>query len=158
MVLKIVWTVFLAAGLAMAQRGGSRNNSAPMGDMGMSRPEPLDQLAQMLKLNRDQRKDVKGIMDDTQKEVMPLRESMAKSREQIGAAIEAGKSQDEIDQAVKSFAALEAQVSGVETKAFAKIFSGLDADQKNNAQGLVNSLMFMHEVFKRKNWNAQGTE
>ncbi len=124
----------------------------------MSRPEPLDQLAQMLKLNKDQKKDVKGIMDDTQKEVAPLRDSMTKSRDLIAATIESGKSQDEVDQAVKSFAALEAQVSGVEAKAFSKIFAGLDADQKTNAQALVSTLMFMHEAFKRRNWNTQPTE
>ncbi len=158
MAFRIVSTVLLAAGLLMAQRGGNRNSADSMGDVGMSRPEPLDQLAQMLKLNRDQKKDVKGIMDETQKEVTPLRENMTKSREQIGAAIEAGKGQSDIDQAVKSYADLEAQVSTVEAKAFSKIFSGLDADQKTNAQALVNSLMFLHEVFTRKNWNSQPSQ
>ncbi|HTX36060.1 MAG TPA: periplasmic heavy metal sensor [Bryobacteraceae bacterium] len=159
MAFRILSTLLLAAGLLMAQGRGNRNSSAgEMGDVGMTRPEPLDQLAQMLKLNKDQKKDVKGIMDETEKEVTPLRENMVKSREQVGAAIEAGKSQAEIDQAVKSYADLEAQVSTVEAKAFSKIFSSLDADQKTNAQALVNSLMFMHEVFKRKNWNTQPSE
>jgi hypothetical protein len=163
MTLKIVSALFLAAGLLMAQRGGGGGGGGGgmgggMGQPGMGRPEPLDQLTQMLKLNKDQKKDVKGIMDDTQKELTPLRDSMAKSREQIGAAIAAGKSQGEIDQAVKSFAAMEAQVSGVEAKAFSKIFGGLDADQKANAQGLVSTLGFLHEVFKRKNWNTNPSE
>ena len=157
MTLRILSVLFLAAGLLMAQRG-NRNNSATMGEMGMSRPDPLEQFSSILKLNKDQRKDVKGILDEAQKEITPLRENMAKSREQIGTVIEAGKNQDEIDQSVKSFADLEAQISTVEAQAFSKIFAGLDADQKTNAQALVNSLMFLHEVFKRKNWNAQPTE
>jgi hypothetical protein len=162
MAVKILSTLFLAAGLVMAQggggKGGNRNGGAPNAEMGMQRPETLDQLAQLLKLNKDQKKDLRGVMDETQKEVTPLRDSMAKSREQIAAAIEAGKTQDEVDQAVKSFSALEAQVSTVEAKAFSKIFAGLDADQKANSQGLVSTLNLMHEVFKRKNWNTQPTE
>ena len=161
MALKIVSTVLLAAGLLMAQGhkgGGGNNNSGMMGEMSAQRPGPLDQLAQMLKLTRDQRKDVKGILDDAQKDVAPLRDSMAKSREQIAAAIEAGKSQDEIDQAVKSFSVIEAQVTAAEAKAFTRIFAGLDAGQKANQQGLVTSLMFLHELFKRKNWNAQSAD
>jgi Spy/CpxP family protein refolding chaperone len=162
MAIKILSALLLAAGLMMAQgghgSGGNRNNPDMMGQTMTARPEPLDQLAQILKLNKDQKKDVKGILDDTQKEVTPLRDSMSKSREQIAAAIEAGKSQAEIDQSVKSFADQEAQVSAVEAKAFSKIFAGLDADQKANSQGLVSSLMFLHEVFKRKNWNAQPSE
>ena len=157
MALRIISTVLLAAGLLLAQKGskgGGNNSGMAGGGMGMSRPEPLDMLAQTLKLNKDQKKDVKAILDDTQKEVSPLRETMVKNREQIATVIEAGKSQDEIDQAVKSFADVEAQVSGVEAKAFTKIFSGLDAEQKSNAQGLVSTLMMMHELFKHKSWNS----
>lgn len=155
MTLRILSTLFLAAGLLMAQRGSKSGNSGMGGGgMGMARPEPLDMLAQMLKLNKDQKKDVKSIMDDAQKELTPLRETMAKDREQIATVIEAGKGQDEIDQAVKTFSGQEAQVTLVESKAFTKIFAGLDADQKVNAQALVNTLMMMHELFKRKNWNT----
>ena len=158
--LKLVSTLFVAASLLMAQRGGGGGGNRNGGMMGPSaaRPEPLDQLTTLLKLNKDQKKDVKTILDETQKEVTPLHENMLKSREQIGAAIEAGKSQPDIDQAVKNFSDLEAQVSAVEAKAFSKIFAGLDADQKANPQNLVNSIIFLHEIFKRKNWNAQATE
>ena len=152
---KLIALVLVSASLLMAQgRKGGNNNPDMMGAPAMARPEPLDQLANMLKLNKDQKRDLKAILDETQKEVTPLRDSMAKSREQIGAAIEAGKSQAEIEQAVKGYADLEAQVSGAEAKAFSKMFAGLDADQKANPQTLVNSLMFLHEIFKRKNWNS----
>jgi hypothetical protein len=158
MAFKTLSIALLAAGLVMAQKGSKGGNNNTMAPMGPARVEPLDQIAQMLKLNKDQKKDVRGIMDETQKEVTPLRDTMIKSREQIAADIAAGKSQDEIDQAVKSYSALEAQVSTLEAKAFGKIFSGLEADQKANQQALVGSLNFMHEVFKRKNWNALATE
>ena len=155
MAFKILSTLLLAASLLMAQRGGGGGGrNTDMGaDMGLPRPEPLDQLSQMLKLTREQRKEARNILDETQKEVAPLRESMNKSREQIAAAVEGAKSQDEIDKAVKDYAALEGQVSGLEAQAFTKIFKGLDNDQKANGQGLVASIGFLHEAFKRKNWN-----
>ncbi len=160
MALKILSTMLLASGLLMAQKGskGGGGNGNNMPSMGPARVEPLDQLTQMLKLNKDQKKDVRGILDETQKEVTPLRDNMIKSREQIAADIEAGKSQDEIDKSVKSYAGMEAQVSTLEAKAFGKIFSSLEADQKSNQQALVGSLTFLHEIYKRKNWNALATE
>jgi hypothetical protein len=161
MAFKILSTMLLAAGLLMAQKGGGKGGGGGgnnMPSMGPARVEPLDQLAQMLKLNKDQKKDVRGILDETQKEVTPLRDNMIKSREQIAADVEAGKGQDEIDQAVKSYSGMEAQVTTLEAKAFGKIFSSLEADQKTNQQALVGSLNFLHEVFKRKTWNALATE
>jgi len=162
MALRILSTLLLAAGMLMAQRGGGggggRNNGGGMGQMPMARTEPLDQLAQLLRLSKDQKKDVKGIMDDAQKEAIPLREEMVKSREQIGAAIEGGKGQDEIDKAVKDFSAKEGQMATLEARAFNKIFAGLDSDQKANSQGLINALMYMHGIFKRKNWNVNPSE
>jgi Spy/CpxP family protein refolding chaperone len=163
MAIRILSTLLLAATLLGAQMkggggGNNRNNPNSMGMPMASRPEPLDTLAQLLKLNHDQRKDVKGIMDEAQKEAAPLRDDMLKSREQIAAVIEAGKSQDEIDKAVKDFAAQEGQMANLEAKAFNKIFAGLEADQKANSQGLISTLMFLHGIFKRKNWNTNPTE
>jgi len=163
MALRIGFTLLLAAGLAMAQRGGGGGggrNSGGGGSMPMSAPrvEPLDQLTQLLKLNKDQKKDVKGIMDDGQKEAAPLRDELVKSRGQIATVVEAGKSQDETDQAVKSYAAVEAQMAGFEAKAFSKIFAKLDAEQKANTDGLIRTLTFMHGIFRNKNWNAAPTE
>jgi len=161
MTLRILPTFFLAAGLVMAQRGGGGKKGGGGGDMPMApaaRPEPLDQLAQILKLNKDQKKDIKGIMDEAQKEATPLRDEMAKGREQVAEAIEAGKSQDEIDKAVKAFSVQEAQMARIEANAFNKILAGLDSDQKANSQALVGTFMFMNGIFRRKNWNSNPSE
>jgi len=47
-------------------------------------------------LNKDQKKQVRSILDDGQKEAMPVRDQLLKGRQSIAQAVAAGKSQDEI--------------------------------------------------------------
>jgi hypothetical protein len=146
----------LLAGSAAAQRGGggggggSRNGGgANLPSAGPARMSRLDMLGQMLNLSKDQKKDVKTIMDDGQKEAAPLRDQLTKSRAQVAAAIQAGKGQDEINQAIKSYAGLQAQMTEIEMKAFAGIFKDLDSGQQQQASRL---LPLMSGAFKGKSW------
>ena len=129
-------------------RGGERGGMEGA-SMNFSKSR-LEVLTDLLKLNKDQKKGVKGAMDEGQKEATPLREQMAKSHEQIAAAIAAGKGQDEIDAAVKTYAGLEAQMVTIELKAFAKIYSVLDSEQKQKSAPVFQ---MMSGIFKGKNWN-----
>jgi hypothetical protein len=151
MFFKLFLTGILAVTLASAQRGGGGKGGANMPDTSIvSRPDKLTILTDDLKLSKDQRKLVKTVLDEGQKETAPLRDEAAKSRQAIGEAVSAGKSQDEIDQLVKSHAAIESQMAGIEMKAFAKIYQGLDKDQQTRVQMLFE---MMNGIFKSKNWN-----
>jgi hypothetical protein len=151
MFFKLFLTGILAATLASAQRGGGGRGGSNMPDAQiMSRPDKLTILTDDLKLSKDQRKLVKTVLDEGQKEAAPLRDEATKSRQAIGQAVSAGKSQDEIDQLVKSHAAIESQMAGIEMKAFVKIYQGLDKDQQPRAQMLFQ---MMNGIFKSKNWN-----
>jgi len=132
--------------------GDGRGGSMDLPSVGAGRPSRLDQLTQTLKLNKDQKKEVKSILDEAQKEATPVREQMAKSRAAIGDAIQGGKSQDEINQLVSSEAALESQMAGIELGAFAKIFKGLDKDQQANTRSVFQ---MMKGMFNGKNWNTE---
>jgi len=132
--------------------GGGRGGSMDLPSVGAGRPSRLDQLTQTLKLNKDQKKEVKSILDEAQKEATPVREQMAKSRAAIVDAIQGGKSQDEINQLVSSEAALESQMAGIELGAFAKIFKGLDKDQQANTRSVFQ---MMKGMFNGKNWNTE---
>jgi Spy/CpxP family protein refolding chaperone len=101
-----------------------------------------------LKLTKEQKKDVKSLMDEAQKEAAPLKDQIAKSRAQLAAAIEAGK-QDDIDKAVKSHSELEAQMAAIEMKAFAGIYKMLDADQRQRSRTVFT---IMPGIFHAKNW------
>jgi hypothetical protein len=112
--------------------------------------DKLAMLTDALKLNKDQKKMVKTILDDGQKEAAPLRDEATKSRQAIGEAISAGKSQAEIDQLVKSQAAIDSQMAGIEMRAFVKIYQGLDKEQQPKGTVLFQ---MMNGIFKNKNWN-----
>ena len=151
MFFKLVLAGILATSLASAQRGGKGGGGSNAPIIPMSgQPDKLAILTDNLKLSKDQRKLVKTVLDEGQKEAAPLRDEATKSRQAIGQAISAGKSQDEIDQLVKSHAAIESRMAGIEMKAFAKIYQGLDKDQRSRVQMLFE---MMNGIFKSKNWN-----
>jgi len=140
----------LAATLASAQRGGGGRGASNTPIMMSTSSDKLTILTNNLKLNKDQKKLVKTVLDEGQKEAAPLRDEAIKSREAIGEAVSAGKSQDEIDQLVKSHAAIESQMAGIEMKAFVKIYQELDKEQQSKAQVLFD---MMNGIFMGKNWN-----
>ena len=150
MFFRLLLAGILATSLASAQRGGKGGGSSPISMPMSSTPNKLDVLTETFKLNKDQKKLVKTVLDEGQKEAAPLRDEVTKSRQAIGEAVSAGKSQDEIDKLVKSHADIEAQMAGIEMKAFARIFKELDKEQQPRAQTLFQ---MMNGIFKTKNWN-----
>lgn len=129
--------------------GGSRNGGGGMApSMGPARMNRLDVLTNYLKLSKDQRKDLKSIMDEGQKEAGPLRDQMVKGRGEIAVAVQSGKP-EAVDPAVKSYADLETKMTAIEMKAFADLYKMLDSDQRGKSR-LV--FMMMNGVFKGKNW------
>ncbi len=151
MFFRLLLAGILAATLASAQRGGGRGGSG-VPDMPMSsRPDKLAILSDDLKLNKDQKKLVKTVLDEGQKEAAPLRDEVTKSRQAIGEAVAAAKSQDEIDQLIKAHAALASQMVGIEMKAFVKIYQALDKDQQARSGQVLFPMM--SGIFRNKNWN-----
>jgi Spy/CpxP family protein refolding chaperone len=153
MLSKLLLIAMLAASFGVAQRsgggggkGGSKGGGAPM--MGASRPNKLEQMNTVLQLSKEQKKDVKTIMDEAQKEAAPLKEELMKSRGEVAAAIESGK-QDDIDKAIKSHSELEARMTSIEMKAFAGIYKMLDPDQRNKTRMVF---VMMPGIFNAKNW------
>jgi hypothetical protein len=151
MFFKLLLAGVLATSLASAQgrSGGKGAPTGPLMPMG-GQADKLTTLTDALKLNKDQKKMVKTVLDEGQKDATPLRDEGIKNRQAIGEAVSAGKSQGEIDQLVKSHAAIESQMAELEMKALVKIYQGLDKDQQPKAQVLFQ---LMNGIFKNKNWN-----
>src|SRR3954452_12278823 len=138
--LKLAILGILAVSLAAAQgRGGGGGRGGRGGGGGDGMPmmpaakNHLEQINDDLKLSKEQKKDVKTLMDEAQKEATPIKEQLAKSRLQIAAAVEAGK-QDDAEKAIQNHAQLEAQMATIEMKAFAGIYKMLDADQRQKSR------------------------
>ena len=153
--LKLVLLGILIVSVAPAQRGGGggggrggRDSDSSLLVTGPVRKNHLEQITDDLTLSKDQKKDVKSLMDEAQKEAAPLREQLAKSRALVAAAVEAGK-QDELDKAIKSHSELEAQMTAVEMKAFAGIYKVLEPDQRQKSRVVF---VLMPGIFSHKNW------
>jgi hypothetical protein len=163
MLTKLVLAGILAVAVGAAQRGGGGGGMGGGeggmgggggmdrgGGMGASRPtNRMDYLSEMLKLDKDEKKQVKAIMDDGQKEAAPVKEEIAKTRTAIAEAVAAGKGADEIKKAEAAYAAAAVHMHQIELGAFAKIYQILDKDQQAKA-GQVYGMMA--GVFHGKAW------
>jgi hypothetical protein len=157
MLARVLAVGFLACALVSAQRGGGGGGRGggglvPSGGFGGSMSR-LDRLTDTLKLNKDQKKDIKAALDDAQKEATPLHEQMNKSRLGIAEAVAAGKPKEEIEKAVMGEAELETQMTALELHAFAKALSFLEDDQKK-AGGTMMIFSMVRGAFLGKNWNS----
>jgi Spy/CpxP family protein refolding chaperone len=160
-----MWTRLILAGIlavavAPAQRGGMGGggmDGGPTMGGGMDRggltghaTGRLDLISDTLKLDKDQKKKVKTIMDDGQKEATPVKDQMIKARMAIAEAVAAGKGKDEIDKAAAAYAAAEARMHQIELTAFAKIYQALEKDQQAKVRPVF---AMMSGIFKGRNWN-----
>lgn len=146
MVLRLLITCALACALAPAQ---SRGGGGGMGDMGgnggmggngagggmprQQRQSKFDQIADKLKLNKDQKDQAQTIVDAGREEASPLREDLAKARLGVADAMINAKGDDEIKKAQDAYSALVAQMTGIEAKAFGKIYALLKPNQQSKA-------------------------
>lgn len=136
-------------GGGMGRGRGGGGDSMDRGPM-MGRPSNrLDVMSEMLKLDKDQKKQVKSIMDDGQKEAAPLKEEMLKTRTAIADAVAAGRKGDDLKPSLDAYAAAEVKMHQIELGAFARIYQLLEKDQQSKAGPIFG---MMSGVFKGKNW------
>ncbi len=152
MFVRLLLTAMIAATLAFAQGGGGMggDDTGGMGggrgggmgsgmgdDMGgmprMQRQTPFDIFADRLKLNKDQKTEAQTVLDDAMKESAPLRQQLAQSRVEIAKAMLGGASADDLKKTMDAYASVAAQVTGLETKAFAKVCATLKPNQQGKA-------------------------
>jgi len=109
MFFKLFLTGILAVTLASAQRGGGGKGGANMPDTSIvSRPDKLTILTDDLKLSKDQRKLVKTVLDEGRRKPHRCARGGQKPASHRRGCF-SRKSQDEIDQLVKSHAAIESR-------------------------------------------------
>jgi hypothetical protein len=157
---KLFFAGLLTAGLAVAQGYGGRGRGDGAGDIdpragGPPSTNRFENIANSLNLNKDQRKTVHTILDDGAKEAAPIRDRMSKSRITVGEAIVANKSEEELKQVAKAASDLNAQLSQIEIRTFAKTFAALDDTQKKDMRGLGRALFLMNGMYHIKNWTEE---
>jgi Spy/CpxP family protein refolding chaperone len=123
-------------GMGEGGAGGGGMGSSGMGSSGMGRVQrqsKLDIIAEKLKLNKDQKDQVQTIFLAAMEESRPIGEQIMRGREAIAGAMITGKSEDDIKKMLDQYAELAAQMTGVETKAFAKVYAVLKPNQQQKA-------------------------
>jgi Spy/CpxP family protein refolding chaperone len=150
MLARLVFTAALATTVALAQRGGGgmggeggmgesgaggggMGNSGMGGGMRIQRQSKLDMIADKLKLNKEQKDQAQTIFLAALEESRSLGEQIMKGREVIAGAMISGKSEDEIRKMLDQYAGLAAQMTGIETRAFAKVYALLKPNQQPKA-------------------------
>ena len=122
----------------MGGGGGRRNGGGDsMGDMGggmrAQRASRFDQMCDKLKLNKDQKEQAQTIIDAGREAAASMRESLGRARLGIADALVNAKSDDEVKKAQDAYSAEVAKMTGLEAKAFAKIYALLKPNQQSKA-------------------------
>ena len=124
----------------MGGGGGDRGGmgGGQMGEMGgmprAQRASRFDQIADKLKLNKEQKEQAQTILDAGREEAAPLRESVARARLGIADALVNAKGDEQLKKAQDAYSAEVAKLTGVEAKTFAKIYALLKPNQQAKAQ------------------------
>jgi hypothetical protein len=152
MIGRLMLTGVLALGIASAQRGGGggggmggddsmggigRGQAGGMGSntgMMMShRATRAEQMADKLKLNKEQKEEFQTILSAASEKAGTVRTELDKQRAQIAGAMIDGKTGDELNKALADYAAAAAQMTKVEAEAFAKTYALLKPNQQAKA-------------------------
>jgi hypothetical protein len=160
MLWKLLSAALLAAALACAQRGGTGGRGMDEETGGgratpSRRPSKLDQLADKLKLNADQKAEARTIIVDAGKETAPLQQQLMQARQNLAGALIAGNS-EQADQALTQYTPLAAQLAAVEAKSFAKICAMLKPGQQAKAGPAFTFLAGIYEPAPSQNQDRRG--
>ena len=149
MLQKLIMVGIAVAGLVCAQEsmggmggGGGRQRGGGMegGMEGMGggmprakRQSRTDQIADKLKLNKEQKEQMLTIFSAAQEKATPIRTEMEKQRAEIAGAMINGKTGDEVQQMLGTYSAAAAQMTALEAEAYGKIYATLKPNQQKGA-------------------------
>ena len=111
-----------------------------MGDMGMGAgmprrqpPSKPEQVADKLKLNKEQKEEFERILAAGREEARPVLETMMKMRAQLATVMLRGGAEADLKKATEEYTAAAAQMTAIETKAFGKLYAALKPNQQGKA-------------------------
>jgi hypothetical protein len=143
MLVRFLLAAVLAAGLALAQRGGgglSRDEGGIANAIGSgggrAQAGPLTGQAMLfdkLKLDKEQREDAARILSTAKEKAAPARDLLTKRRIAIANAITSKASDDDLKALLDEYTALNATMTGIEAEAFGKLYALLNPNQQSKA-------------------------
>lgn len=144
----------LAAVLSLpASSYAQRSARAPsMASIGSSQSR-LDTLDKSFQLTKDQKKEIKTLLDEAHKSAAPIRDGLAKTHADIAVAIQGNKGQAGIDAAAKSYADQAAAMASLEMKALADVMKLLTETQRENNAAVSAAFFMMRGALLAKKWD-----
>jgi len=150
MLQKLLLAGVLATAIAFAQGGGAMGggqmegmgrtgrNGSGMEGMGGGMPRTqrqsrTDQIADKLKLNKEQKEQMLDIFSAAREKAMPITTQLLKQRADIATAMINGMSGDDLQKLLAGYSTTAAQLTGVEAEAFGKLYAILKPNQQKNA-------------------------
>ena len=137
--------------------GGGMGRGGMGGGGGMARgpmsPEErekmmLDSLSDQLGLKKDQKKQLKTVIDRGKENVQPLQLDSIQVKGQIRAAVKNGADATPL---YERYGAVQSQLAAAEARVFADVLAMLDDKQRQKADGVYNMLpMLMAPVQQRR--------
>jgi Spy/CpxP family protein refolding chaperone len=135
----------LASGLLVAQPP-MRGQKGERADF---RAGMFERLAARLELTEAQKQQAKSVFDAARQQAEPLREQLKQTHDALRDAVKTGKTEVEIDQLASRQGALMGQLTGIHTKAFARVYATLTPEQKQKADELRGGFQgMMHQQFR----------
>ena len=130
---------------ALAQQPAARPGGRSGGFQGMVDPARrselmVERLAEDIGLNKDQRKQMKGVIDNAQSSSKPLQQELQDTRKEIKEDIKAQKNEAELDALHQKLGATYAKLAAVQSSAFADALKLLKDDQKEDADTIYDTL------------------
>jgi hypothetical protein len=150
MLVRLLLTAVLAAGVGAAQiggdeggmgggggRGGGRGGGGG-GDMGGTMPQvrrltKTEMLFEKLKLNKEQKEEAATIISAAMEKAAPTRDLLNKGRMVIANTITGKGSDDEIKKLLGEYASVSATMTSIEAEAFGKLYALLKPNQQAKA-------------------------
>jgi hypothetical protein len=112
--------------------GGGDFGGGGMGQM--RRPQSkTDQIMEKLKLNKEQKEEFQNILSAGREEAGQVAQKLEAARVQYVNGVLQGKPEPDMKSALQAYTAAAAEMTGVEIKAFAKIYASLKPNQQKNA-------------------------
>jgi hypothetical protein len=143
MLVRFLLTAVLAAGFALAQRGGGglsrdeggiANTAAIPGGRAQVRSQTReDLLFDKLKLDKEQREEAARILSMAMEKAAPTRDLLTKGRITIANAITGKATDEDLKAILDAYTAANATMTGIETEAFGKLYALLRPNQQSKA-------------------------
>ena len=141
----------------MGGRGGGRGNNRG-GDMAPNlgprrQQSKADQIADKLKLNKEQKEEFEQILSAGREEAGPVQETLRKMRAQLASAMVQGAGEADIKKATDDYTTAAAQMTAIETKAYGKLYASLKPNQQGKA---AQAFELMAGIFDQRMGGGRG--